>query len=166
MYEKHKDLYNHAKRASENLETTRQLLRAAEERNKQDRKELLKELQKSHDERLAEETRKFKAEIERQNVDAKRQLGDLKDEMENQKLDLENEMKLRLENEERLLKIIEKRNYEAFHPVPEILKNHKLRNPKAFYIQILGCRGAGKSTFINHCMAKSRFYSFLHWVKL
>ena len=63
-------------------------------------------------------------------------------------------------NEERLMKIIAKKNYEAFHSIPEKLKNHKLENPKAFYIQILGCRGAGKSTFINNCMIKSRFNSF------
>ena len=63
-------------------------------------------------------------------------------------------------NEERLMKIIAKKNYEAFHSIPEKLKNHKLENPKAFYIQILGCRGAGKSTFINNCMIKSRLNSF------
>ena len=63
-------------------------------------------------------------------------------------------------NEERLMKIIAKKNYEAFHSIPEKLKNHKLENPNSFYIQILGCRGAGKSTFINHCMSKSRFDSF------
>ena len=55
------------------------------------------------------------------------------------------------------MKIITKKNYEAFHPIPEKLKTHKQENPKAFYIQILGCRGAGKSTFINHCMRKLRF---------
>ena len=63
-------------------------------------------------------------------------------------------------NEQRLIKIIEKKNYEAFHAIPENLKNHKLQNPNSFYLQILGCRGAGKSTFINHCMKKSGFDSF------
>ena len=63
-------------------------------------------------------------------------------------------------NEERLMKIIVKKNYEAFHPIPEKLRTHKQENPNAFYIQILGCRGAGKSTFINHFMSKFRFRTF------
>lgn len=46
-------------------------------------------------------------------------------------------------------KIIEKKNYEATYPIPNPLKNHRKHNRKAFYIQILGCRGAGKSTFLN-----------------
>ena len=46
-------------------------------------------------------------------------------------------------------KIIEKKNYEATFPIPIRLRDHKNRYPKAFYIQILGCRGAGKSTFLN-----------------
>ena len=50
---------------------------------------------------------------------------------------------------ENYLKIIEKKNYEVTHPKPTFLRNHQMSNPKAFYIQILGCRGVGKSTFMN-----------------
>ena len=51
--------------------------------------------------------------------------------------------------QENFLKIIEKKNYESTYPKPLILDNHQKANPTAFYIQILGCRGAGKSTFLN-----------------
>ena len=50
---------------------------------------------------------------------------------------------------ENYLKIIEKKNYEVTHPKPKFLRDHQMLNPKAFYIQILGCRGVGKSTFLN-----------------
>ena len=56
--------------------------------------------------------------------------------------------------QENYLKIIEKKNYEASYPKPVDLMNHQKKHPKAFYIQILGCRGAGKSTFLN------RFFQF------
>ena len=55
---------------------------------------------------------------------------------------------------ENYLKIIERKNYEATYPKPMFLRNHQMQNPKAFYIQILGCRGVGKSTFLN------RFFQF------
>ena len=47
------------------------------------------------------------------------------------------------------LKLLSKHNYEAHYPKPQRLENHQQRNPKSFYIQVLGCRGAGKSTFLN-----------------
>ena len=53
------------------------------------------------------------------------------------------------------LKIIEKKNYEASYPIPAILANHQKENPDSFYIQILGCRGAGKSTFLNRFFKKT-----------
>ena len=52
-------------------------------------------------------------------------------------------------NQEDYLKIIEKKNYESTFPKPSFLIEHQVQNQKAFYIQILGCRGAGKSTFLN-----------------
>ena len=51
--------------------------------------------------------------------------------------------------QENYLKIIEKKHYESTYPKPLRLENHQKAHPKAFYIQILGCRGAGKSTFLN-----------------
>ena len=53
------------------------------------------------------------------------------------------------ENQQSYLQIIDKKNYESNYPKPEFLKNHQLANPNSCYLQILGCRGAGKSTFIN-----------------
>ena len=68
------------------------------------------------------------------------------------------------EKQENYLKIIQKKNYEATYPKPLVLKNHQTKNPKAFYIQILGCRGAGKSTFLNrlfqHTGLRKYFYDF------
>ena len=52
-----------------------------------------------------------------------------------------------------MLKIIEKKNYESHYQVPENLKSHFAQHPRAFYIQVLGCRGAGKSTFVNKLLA-------------
>jgi len=49
---------------------------------------------------------------------------------------------------EKLKKLMEMKNYERFVPEPAFLKQHKVDHPKSFYIQILGCRGAGKSTFV------------------
>ena len=54
-----------------------------------------------------------------------------------------------LKMSEKYLKIIERKNYEVTYPKPAFLRDHQIRNPRAFYIQILGCRGVGKSTFLN-----------------
>ena len=72
---------------------------------------------------------------------------------------LENNMRLANEEnkrkQEEMLKIIEKKNYESHYPVPEFLQQHLAKNPRAFNIQILGCRGAGKSTFVNKLLMKA-----------
>ena len=47
---------------------------------------------------------------------------------------------------------IEQQNYAAQYPQPEYLTKHKNSHPDSFYIQIIGCRGAGKSTFTNLVM--------------
>lgn len=51
-------------------------------------------------------------------------------------------------------KIIEKRNYDMNYPMPQLLKQHKAAHPNAFYIQVLGVRGAGKSSFLNNVLKK------------
>jgi len=56
--------------------------------------------------------------------------------------------KVHEEKMKKLNKVIEMRNYERHVPEPGFLKKHKLNHPKSFYVQILGCRGAGKSTFV------------------
>ena len=53
------------------------------------------------------------------------------------------------EQQEKYVKIINKQNYEDKYQKPTFLKNHQDDNPESLYIQVLGCRGAGKSTFIN-----------------
>ena len=39
--------------------------------------------------------------------------------------------------------------YDATFPIPEFLQNHKIENPKSYYVQLIGVRGNGKSTFVN-----------------
>ena len=66
---------------------------------------------------------------------------------------LESEMRAMNEKNKRkqmeMLKIIEKKNYESHFQMPEKVAKHQAEHPRAFYIQVLGCRGAGKSTFVN-----------------
>jgi len=52
------------------------------------------------------------------------------------------------EKMKQMKKVMEMRNYERHVPEPGFLKKHKMYHPKSFYIQILGARGAGKSTFV------------------
>ena len=75
-------------------------------------------------------------------------MEDLRDEM--QRKDEEHDEKV-----EEMMKIIEKKNYESHYPIPEKLKKHLTENENSFNIQILGCRGAGKSTFVNKFMIKA-----------
>ena len=67
------------------------------------------------------------------------------------------------EKQENYLKIIQKKNYEATYPKPLLLKNHQIENPKAFYIQILGCRGSGKSTFLNRFFQRTELRKYLKY---
>ena len=70
--------------------------------------------------------------------------------------ELKKQAKIRQKEQEREMKrlngILTKRNYERTYPPPEFLRKFQEENPKAFTIQILGCRGAGKSTFLNKLM--------------
>ena len=50
---------------------------------------------------------------------------------------------------ENLIGQIQKSNFIENFPLPMNLQNHKNDHPDAFYIQVIGGRGAGKSTFIN-----------------
>lgn len=59
-----------------------------------------------------------------------------------------------------MLKLVEKKNYESHYPMPESMRLHQEKNPFSFNIQILGCRGAGKSTFINRFMQKIKGKKF------
>ena len=53
-----------------------------------------------------------------------------------------------------LHKFISKQHYESKYPAPSFLRDHKKQNPKSFYIQYLGGRGAGKSTLFNKTVRK------------
>ena len=70
--------------------------------------------------------------------------------------EIKKQAKIRQKKQEREMKrlngILTKRNYERTYPPPEFLRKFQEENPKAFTIQILGCRGAGKSTFLNKLM--------------
>merc|ERR1719436_1039020 len=56
---------------------------------------------------------------------------------------------------EELMKQVEKKSYEASYPIPEALQNHLAKNPRSFNIQVLGCRGAGKSTFVTKMLKEA-----------
>merc|ERR1711937_810201 len=51
---------------------------------------------------------------------------------------------------------MDQKYYESHYPMPQSLKDHYAANPTSFNIQILGCRGAGKSTFVNKFMIKAK----------
>ena len=57
-----------------------------------------------------------------------------------------------LDEKTKLLDAMRINNYQQTYPVPEFFVKHKKSNPKSFYIQVLGVRGAGKSTFVNRLM--------------
>ena len=63
-------------------------------------------------------------------------------------------------NMKEMMKLVEKKNYESHYPIPDNLKNHIYANQNSFNIQILGCRGAGKSTFVNKFMKKAGINEF------
>ena len=73
--------------------------------------------------------------------------------------DLNQEIKLKDEEHAKKMiemkKIIEKKNYESHYPIPEKLLKHMTENKKSFNIQILGCRGAGKSTVVNKLLRRA-----------
>ena len=88
------------------------------------------------------------------------QQNKLKNDFNSKMKNLENEITSRDQEHakkvEEMMKIIEKKNYESHHPIPEHLKAHIDNHGKpSFNIQILGCRGAGKSTFVNKFMMQA-----------
>ena len=97
----------------------------------------LEELQKKHEEEL----KKSQAEFERQ-LDIKLQ---------------ENDKKHKKELMEQFHTFAREKSYARRFPMPKSLIKHHHDNPDAFRIQVLGTRGAGKSTFINKLMKLSGF---------
>ena len=90
-----------------------------------------------------------KSEIMRISAEAARKAELVKEMHDEAMKKTQEQIRILEEKQENYLKIIQKKNYEATYPKPLPLTNHQSANPKAFYIQILGCRGAGKSTFLN-----------------
>ena len=103
MYDQHKDLYYKARLSSQHQEATRkfdelkQLFEAAQEQNKRERAELLRNLADNHDKRLAEEKTNFERSLNKQQEDAQKHYDELKAKMDNRRLILEQEMSLKLE---------------------------------------------------------------------
>jgi len=73
--------------------------------------------------------------------------------LENQIAEREEANKKRLDE---MMKVIEKKNYESHYPPPQFLRDHLAKHPKSFNLQILGCRGAGKSTFVTKVMKTAK----------
>ena len=69
--------------------------------------------------------------------------------MDSKAKEMEKEMR---KQKQEVQKILAKKNYEDHYPMPSKLKDHIKNYPNAFRIQVLGARGAGKSTFINKFM--------------
>lgn len=47
--------------------------------------------------------------------------------------------------------------YDSSFPIPAFLRKHKEENPDSYYIQIIGIRGCGKSTFVNKILSNMGF---------
>ena len=116
------------------------MIKQHQEKEKQ-RMEEIKALQESQ----INEREKLIAEQEQQKLEFMSLMDKMKRDQEEREAEYANKQR-------ELLKLVEKKNYEAHYPIPEALKEHKLQNQKSFNIQVLGCRGAGKSTLINSIM--------------
>ena len=102
-----------------------------------------------HDEAMEKNNQKHLEEIKRLTAESDKK-AEIMQAMYDEAMEETNKKIKNLEQQqENYLKIIQKKNYEATYPKPSFLANHQIDNPKAFYIQILGFRGAGKSTFLN-----------------
>ena len=65
-----------------------------------------------------------------------------------------NNQRILNEHRECIIGLLKERNYQNSYPCPETISEHRENFPKSFYIQILGARGAGKSTFINQILRR------------
>jgi len=118
---------------------------AEAERQKAEVAELLKVNEAEAKER-EEEFRKQNEESERQH----------KEGMVNLQTKMDETNKAHKEKMKKMKKVMEMRNYERHVPEPGFLKKHKMEHPKSFYIQILGARGAGKSTFVTKFLKQAQ----------
>ena len=118
--------------------------------------EKYQEQKKKMDDQIAELREDQAEERERllaQQAEEKKQFDAKVEQMETKAAEREEEHKKKLDE---MMRIVEKKNYESHYPMPQSLKDHYKANPTSFNIQVLGCRGAGKSTFINKFMVKAK----------
>ena len=109
------------------------------------------------------EQAKWDKKFEEMEREYKKELENLEEKNEKNLQDLKTNFieKMKLKDEEyaeqinKMMKIIARKNYESHYPIPERLNNHIQGNQNSFNIQILGCRGSGKSTFVNKIMRKA-----------
>ena len=114
------------------------------------------EQQKQMDEKIAALSEEQAEERERLlaiQAEEKKQFDAKVEQLETNMAERDEEHKQKMEE---MLRIVEKKNYESHYPMPQSLKDHYAANPTSFNIQILGCRGAGKSTFVNKFMVKAK----------
>ena len=155
---------------------------------KQSSEDALKEQQAEFDQLLNETVQKANEDLDRQKKELLQQQGDIETNLlaeikniQHSNSDMRNKLMADLENNQQklldmdsrakemtqeiakqkdeFLKLLEKKNYEDHYPMPSKLKDHTKAYPNSFRIQILGARGAGKSTFVNKFM-KSRVDQF------
>ena len=115
-----------------------------------------KRLEKEFQEKISEQEKKFQEQKNttdrtmRENFLRMRNLSFSAENQLRRQVDLLHEERTELHNRmNEMQTMIERINYENAYPKPDKLKDHQLKFPNAFYIQVLGKRGAGKSTFIN-----------------
>lgn len=147
MLKQHKAAYMALR--EENEEKTRQEMEAYEEKMKSElinqEKIMNDKLANIHADNIAEKE-KIQNEFTNQKSELKNQLATMQKQMteanERQK-----------QQQADMMKIIEKKNYEEHYPMPSVLASKLL--PETFAMQVLGCRGAGKSTFVNKFLKKT-----------
>lgn len=118
------------------------------EQEKQLQNEMTEKLSKLRKDQVAE-----REEIKKKHAEQTARMAQIQRKLES---DMKKQQIESAEQQEKLKKIIEKKHYEDHYPIPQFLVEHKRANPASFYIQVLGCRGAGKSTFINKLLKKAK----------
>lgn len=114
------------------------------------------QLKRDFEEKFTKQEKLSKADQEKLRQQHEKQTSELTKMHQQLRQDMEIQQIKNQKQQEKLKRIIEKKNYEDHYPVPLFLSQHKIANPDSFYIQILGCRGAGKSTFINKLLKKAK----------
>ena len=102
-----------------------------------------------HDQLLAEMKREHEEALKEKEAELKKQLKKMQN--ENQKIK-DSTKKILTEQSKHFSNMMREQNYKISYQIPDKIKEHKENHPNSFYIQIIGTRGAGKSTFINQLL--------------